>query len=165
MEKIKIGQIVNTVGLRGEMKVYSYAESPDRFEKLSKIFLENEEYRIETVRYKNKMPIIKVVGIDSLDVAESHKSVYVYMAQEDLEPLSPGEYYIKDLLGSQVVDEKGNPIGILEDISTATTQKLYKIKREDGRPVYIPGVSQFILEKNPEEKRITVRLPKGLLEL
>lgn len=165
MEKIKIGQVVNVVGLSGEIKIYSYAEDPGRFEKLDRLFLGDELFPVEKVRYKANMPIVKVKGIDDRNGGEKMRGRDVFMAEEDLETLPPGEYYIKDLLGFDVITQQGESLGKLKDISTATAQKLYCVEKKDGKMIYIPGVSQFILEKNIEEKTVKVALPEGLLEL
>jgi 16S rRNA processing protein RimM len=165
MEKIKIGQVVNVVGLSGEVKIYSYAEDPSRFEKLDRIFLGEELYPVEKVRYKANMPIVKVAGIDDRNGGEKMRGRDVFMAEEDLEDLPPGEYYIKDLLGFDVITQEGEHLGKLKDISTATAQKLYCVEKKDGKMLYIPGVPQFILEKNVKDKIVKVALPKGLLEL
>ena len=153
------------VGLSGEIKVYSYAEDPGRFEKLDRLFLGEEYYTIEKVRYKGDMPILKLTGIDGRDQAEKQRQKDVFMAEEDLEELPKGEYYIKDLLGLDVITTDGNVLGKLKDITTNSAQKLYCVEREDGRMVYIPGVPQFILEKDVEKGTVKVSLPEGLLDL
>ena len=59
-----MGKIVNVVGLKGEVKVYSYTDRNERFEELESIWLENKVYNIENVRYQNKVVILKLEGIN-----------------------------------------------------------------------------------------------------
>lgn len=165
MEKIKIGQVVSAVGLSGEIKIYSYAEDPGRFEKLNRLFLGEDLFLPETVRFKGDMPILKVFGIDDRDGAEKVRGRDVFMAEEDLEELPEGEYYVKDLLGFDVVTLEGEFLGKLKDIMTDTPQKLYCVERKGGKVLYIPGVPEFIREKNVEDRTVRVVLPEGLLEL
>lgn len=165
MEKVKIGQAVNVTGLSGEIKVYSYAEDPSRFGKLDRLLLGDDVYRVEKVRYKGDMPILKLEGVDDRNMAEKLRTRDVFMFEEDLEELPAGEHYIRDLLGFTVITAEGEVLGRLKDISTSTAQKLYCVEKEGGGMLYIPGVPQFILEKNIEEGIIRVSLPEGLQEL
>ena len=91
MDKIVIGKIVNVVGLKGEVKVYSYAEEPDRFERLEKIFLgteeKNTEYAVAKVRYKGDMVILTLDGVTDRNAAEALKGSMVLMDEADLEEL------------------------------------------------------------------------------
>ncbi len=73
MDKIKIGQAVNVVGLKGELKVYHYSDYKERFEELKKVYLGNILYRISGVRYIKDMVILKLDGIDDRTEAEKHR--------------------------------------------------------------------------------------------
>ncbi|MGI6735746.1 MAG: ribosome maturation factor RimM [Anaerovoracaceae bacterium] len=165
-ERILIGTVIRAVGLRGELKLRSYAEDPRRFEKLTHLYLRDTAYPILRVRRQKGMPVVLLDGIDSRDAAESLRGCDVEMDAAELEETSPGEYYIRDLLHADVVLEDGRPLGILEDIRTDSPQPLCCIRlREDGRLIYLPGVPAFIRAVEAEKGRVTVRLPKGLLEL
>ena len=102
-EYIELGQIVNTRGLRGELKVNSFSEDPKRFEKLKKILVKtkqgNVEYEIERVGYNKNQVILKLKGIDHIDYAEKLRNCMIIIHRNDLEPLKPGQYYIVDLKG------------------------------------------------------------------
>ena len=67
--RIKIGKVTAASGLKGEVRVYSYTENNDRFEKLEKIRLEEDEYRIEKVRFQKNMVILKLAGISDRNAA------------------------------------------------------------------------------------------------
>ena len=134
MEKIIIGKVVNVVGLKGEIKVYNYAEEKERYETLDKVFLgkegrggktpQIEEYSIEKVRYKDHMVILKLEGINDRNQAEAMRDYMVYMDESDLEELPEGVYYIKDILGFDVVSDNGEHLGVLKDVLTNTSQKV-----------------------------------------
>ena len=91
MERIKIGQIVNAVALRGEVKIYNYSDL-ERFEELDTVILVNRkkqsrEFEIESVRYLKNLPIVKFKGINDRDKAEALKDFEVYITEDDLREL------------------------------------------------------------------------------
>ena len=168
MGKIVIGKIVNAVGLKGEVKVYSYAEQPDRFEKLEKIFLGTEKKSsvsdIVSVRYKGDTVILALDGITDRNAAEALKGSMVLMDEEDLEELPEGVYYIKDLIGMKVVSDRGVELGILKNVNTNTAQRVYEVDRPGKPDILIPGVDEFILDTDMENRVITVKVIEGLYE-
>ena len=164
MEKIKIGKIVNVVALKGEVKVYTYSE-PYRYEELDSVYVENEKRNIEKVRFQGNMVILKLSGIDDRNAAEAQKEKYLYITEDQLPELPEDEYYIRDLVGMDVVSESGEKYGVLSDVLQNTAQDVYEVKRENGKQLLIPGVKEFILDVNMEEKKIIVRLPDGLLDI
>lgn len=168
MDKIVIGKIVNVVGLKGEVKVYSYAEEPDRFERLEKIFLgteeKNTEYVVTKVRYKGDMVILTLDGVTDRNAAEALKGLMVLMDEADLEELPEGVYYIKDLIGMKVVSDSGVELGTLKDINTNTAQRVYEVARPGKPDILIPGVDEFILDTDIDNRVITVKVIEGLYE-
>ena len=186
-EFICIGQIVNAVGLKGEVKIYSYAASDELFQTIDGLYLGGKPkgalkpdvrgkeaavpaadltwQDIESVRYKGITPILKLSGLPDRTAAEGCQFRYVYIRTSQLPKLPEGEYYVHELTGLSVHEEDGTLLGTLEDIRTDTPQKLYVIRRTTGEELLLPGVPAFIRDQDPEEGRITVRLPEGLLDL
>ena len=164
MERIKIGQVVNVVGLKGELKVYHYSDYKERFEELEKIYLENILYQISGVRYMKDMVILKLQGVDDRTAAETHKGKDVYIDKSDVRELPEDTYYIFDLIGLKVIDESGALIGALCDVIQNSAQDLYEIERENKGKFLIPAVEEFILKIDMESRTMTVRLIEGLLE-
>lgn len=161
-EKIQIGKIVNAVGLRGEVKVYNYSDQ-GRFDMLDKILVEDKEFEIEKVRYQNNMVILKLEGINDRNAAEELKNKYIYILEKDLPSLPEDTYYIRDLIGMDVVDAEGSNIGLLCDVIQGTAQDLYEVKLKNGKLGYIPAVQEFVQDIDLENKVITVKLMEGLL--
>ena len=96
MEKIKIGKIVNAVALRGEVKVYHYSDSKERFEELDQVIVErkgkSQVYEIEKVRYQKDMVILKLKGVDDRNAAEALKESDVLITEADLKELPEDEH-------------------------------------------------------------------------
>ncbi|HPD90205.1 MAG TPA: ribosome maturation factor RimM, partial [Bacillota bacterium] len=107
MDKIIIGKVVNTVGLRGEIKVYSYAESLERFQRLSQVFVGEESFDVENVRFHKNTAILKLRGIDSPEEGEKRRGEDVLFPAEELEDLPEDTYYIRDLIGISVYRREG----------------------------------------------------------
>ena len=192
MEKIKIGKIVNAVGLKGEVKVYSYAGENDRFEKLDRIIAGSSqsgsgqsgsgqeggakraackkpqsdmEFEIEKVRYQKNMVILKLRGVDDRNQAEALKDMDVFITEDDLEELPDDTFYVRDLIGCQVVDiNDGKKLGVVSDLIQNSAQDIYQIDLAEGGQTLIPAVEQFIKNVDIENKTITVSLIPGLID-
>ena len=161
---IKIGEVVNVVGLRGEIKIYPYCESNQRFETLSKLYLNDRLVNIQQVRYKDNLVILKLQGIDDRTAAEACKGKEVFMDEADLEALPQGTYYIKDILGFQVEDKTRGVVGILKDVLDHGAQNLFVIKKENGGELLVPAVEEFFTGVDFERKTVLVDLIEGMYE-
>ena len=164
MDKIKIGQVVNVVGLKGELKVYHYTDYKERFEELTKIYLDNTLYKISNVRYMKDIVVLKLMGIDDRTEADKQRGKDLYIDIEDRRVLPEDTYYIFDLVGLKVVDENGAAIGTLCDVIQNTAQDLYEIEMENKNKFLIPAVEEFILNIDMNSRTMTVRLIEGLIE-
>ena len=162
---IKIGKVTGAQGLRGEVRVYSYAENNDRFEKLDKVWLGDEEHIIENVRFHKNLVILKLDGITDRNAAEKVRNREVFMGEDELEQLPEGEYYVKDLIGLEAVDTEGSTIGKVTDILQNTPQDVYEIEKKDGKKALIPAVPDFLKKIDIEKGVIVFDPAEGLLDL
>ena len=163
---LEIGQIVNTRGLRGEVKVNSFSQDSKRFEKIDVIYIkENNElksYKIEKVTYNKNQVILKLENINHIDYAEKLRNKYIYVKKSQLEDLPEGVYYISDLIGLDVYDEKNNYLGKVDDIFSTKSNDVYVIKNELGVNRLLPGTDEVIKNIDLDNKKIVVNLIKGL---
>ena len=164
MDKIKIGQVVNVVGLKGELKVYHYTDYKERFEELSKIYLDQAVCQIAGVRYMKDMVILKLEGINDRTAAEAQKGKDLFIDKDDVRVLTEDTYYIFDLIGLKVVLENGDMIGTLCDVIQNSAQDLYEIEMENKKKFLLPAVEEFILKIDMSSRTMTVRLIEGLIE-
>lgn len=163
--RIKIGKVTGAQGLKGEVRVYSYAENNDRFEKLDKVWLGDEEHIIENVRFHKNLVILKLDGITDRNAAEKVRNREVFMGEDELEQLPEGEYYVKDLIGLEAVDTEGSTIGKVTDILQNTPQDVYEIEKKDGKKALIPAVPDFLKKIDIEKGVIVFDPAEGLLDL
>lgn len=165
MEKIKIGKIVNTVGLKGEVKVYNYSDSIEIYETIESIYVEDRLTVIENIRAQKNMVILKLEGADDRNAAEALRGKELYITEDDLPELPEGQYYVRDLIGMSVTEEDGNLLGHVTDVLQNTAQDIFEVESENGKKLLIPKVDQFVLDIDAEKREITVRLIEGMLDL
>lgn len=167
MEKfLELGQIVNTKGLKGEVKVNSFSEDSTRFERIKKIFLkkknELKEYEIQKVGYSKNQVILKFKGIDTIEQAETLRNTYILVDRDSLEKLPEGVYYIADLIDLEVYTQENILIGKVEDIFSTGSNDVYVVKDEEGKEKLLPGIDEVIKQIDIENKKIIVNLIEGL---
>lgn len=163
----RIGQIVNTQGLKGEVRVYPYVDDINRFDDLESFYLDknfNNEYEVERVRYKGNMVIMKIKGIDSVEMAEKIKTKNLYISREDSVDLDEDEFFIADLIGIEVFTVSGEKVGILKDVLQYSANDVYVVKDDNDKEYLIPSTMKFVPEINLEEKKMIIDPIKGMLD-
>ena len=165
-KKLEVGQIVNTHGIKGEIKVVPFTDDISRFDKLKKVYVktkkENKLYQIEGVRYHKNMVLLKLQGIDNPEQAELLKNSFLEIDWEDAVPLKEGTYFIADLIGLEVYTDEGNLLGKVDDIYNTGANDIYVVKDELGKTILLPGIKDVIKQVILDEK-IIVHLIPGLL--
>jgi len=164
MEKIKIGKIVNAVGLKGEVKVYNYSDSEEIYEITPSIYVGDKLLDIENVRMQKHMVILKLAGINDRNAAEAAKGTELFITEADLPELGEGEFYVRDLIG-MTVTEDDTVLGKVTNVLQNTAQDVFEIERENGKQLLLPRVDEFVLDIDLDTREIKVKLPEGLLDL
>ena len=177
-ELILIGEIVSAVGIKGEVKAKCFSESPNRFKKLSEIILcregENDKNRegVNVIRYKlessraiGHMVAIKLKDIQDRNEAERLIGYKIYISEDQLEKLPEDTYYVRDLIGLNVLDIDDNKVGRVIDVLQNTAQDVYVIKREvgDGPDILVPAVKEFVKEVNVKSGFIKIAFIEGMI--
>ena len=161
----RIGQIVNTQGLKGEVRVYPYVDDINRFDELENFYLDknfNQEFEAERVRYKGNMVIMKIKGVDSVEMAERLKTKNLYVSRENSVDLDEDEFFIADLIGLDVFTVAGEKVGTLKDVLQYSANDVYVVKGD--KEYLIPSTLKFVPEINIEEKKMIIDPIKGMLD-
>lgn len=159
MELIEIGQIVNTHGIKGEIKLNPWTDDLYDIEDLDALSFENgDELKLERARVHKNTVIIKIKGIDNINDAEKLKGKILFTEKT---PLPEGRYYIKDLIGLTAV-ENNTEIGTLTDVFNTGANDIYEIKTTEGKKIYLPVIDGVIDDVDLENKKIYVTIPEGL---
>lgn len=159
-----IGKIVNTHGVKGEVRVLPSTDDVKRFGKLKEVKVENRTmttYEIETVRYHKNFVLLKFKGIDTMNEAELLKNSLLKIDRKDALPLKKDEYYQCDLYGLRVVTDTGRDLGKLTDILMTGSNDVYVVRNEE-KEILIPAIKQCILKVDLEVGEMLIHLLEGL---
>lgn len=163
----EIGQIVNTFGIKGMVKIKPFTENLEQFEELERIYIKNKkskkEYKIQEVKYHKQMVIIKFEGVENPEEADLLRGSYVLINRKDAKPLEEGTYYIVDLLGLEVYTDENILLGKVEDIYNTGSKDIYVVKDNLGKQVLLPGIEDVIKKVDLENKKIIVHIIPGLM--
>ena len=161
-----IGDLVNTQGIKGEVRVVPCVDDVTRFELLDRVYIDKKgiitDYEVENVRYHKQFVLLKLKGIDDMTSAERLKGSIVKITEDMAIPCEEGEYYIRDLYDMIVVTDKGEELGVITDILFTGANDVYVITPEKGRDILIPAIKQVVLDVDVENKKMTVKLLEGL---
>lgn len=168
VEYLRIGKIVNTMGIKGEVKILPLTDNPDRFNKLKWCFVENrgeqKEINIEAIRFHKNFVIAKFQGIDDMNTAQRLKEAYVLVDRQNAVKLKKDEYFICDLIGLEVYTIENEFIGTIKDVITTGSNDVYVIQTEEGKEILIPAIKQVVKEVSIENKKMLVEMMEGLME-
>lgn len=161
---VVIGEIVSPFGRRGEVKVLPHTDFPERFERLNEAYTGREKtggqvLKIESVRYHKAVIIIKFAGIDDISAAETLRGAKIYIRESELMPLEEDEYYIRDIIGLEVVTTEEEHLGKVTEVLRLPAHDVYVTDR-----AMIPAVKEFIVSIDLREKKIVVRPVEGLVQ-
>ena len=134
-ERLKIGQIVNTVGLKGFVRVVPYTDDNTRFELLKSVYLVDKKhykkYDIEEVKYQKNLVYLKFKNINTIEQAEELRNFYIEIDRKDAVKLPENSYFIVDLIGLEVYNiENKELLGKIEDVFSTKSNDVYVIKNE-----------------------------------
>lgn len=168
MEYLKIGVIVNTFGIKGELKIKSYTDfDEERFGKGKEIYIkENDEYfkfEIVKMRYHKDMLLIALKDKEDINLVEKYKGLEVYANSKDVHKLAEGEYYFFELAGLDVYDMDNKCIGKVLKVEEGLAHNNLRVELLDGSVRLVPFVDAFIHKVDLERKRMWIKVIDGLL--
>jgi 16S rRNA processing protein RimM len=161
---LEIGQIVNTHGLRGDVKVMPWCDDPEIFHELEYVLIDDKEFVIEKSSIHKNMVLLKLEGINHINDAESYRNKVLYVPREDLGELPEGTYYICDLLGCDVETDTGRPLGKVCDIIKTGSNDVYVVEDESKKQTLIPVIDEVIKTVDIDGKKIVITPLKGLID-
>ena len=163
----EIGQIVNTFGIKGFVKVNPFTDDMERFEELESVLVEKNkeliEMKIEEIKYHKNQVLIKFKGIEDINMAEKYKGCYIRINRKDARKLPKDTYFIADLIGIKVYDDNGNLLGKVDDIYNNKSHDIYVVKNDLGKQILLPSTKEVIKQIDIDNDRIVVHLIEGLV--
>lgn len=162
-DKFEIGKIVNTFGIKGEVKILPYTEDVNSFKKMKHIYVNDLKIKIQSVKFHKNFVILKLEGIDDMTSAENLRNSMIKIERKK-EKLPENTYYIKDLIGLEVITDDGvNTLGVVKDIYNTGANDIYTIETKEGKEILLPAIKEVIKEVDIENRKIIVHILKGLI--
>ena len=166
MEYVNIGKIVNTFGIKGELKVASNTDFvEERFKKGSTVYIGEEHLPFTVLNHREHKGFLLVSFRDHEDInlVERYKNMMIYKSKDDIKPLKKGEYYFSDLKDLEVYVEDRHVGKVLKVEEGVRHNYLRILKEEDGKEYLVPFMDVFVQGVDLDQKRIDVIKMEGLL--
>lgn len=156
---LEAGIIVNTHGIKGEVKIQPWADSADFLKGFKYLYIDGKPYELLSGKVHKECLIAELSGVSGVNEAMVMKNKVVSIDREDAK-LPKGDFFIQDLIGAIVVDESGKELGKLTDVLELPSSNVYVVTGE--REILIPAVPQFIIKTDVNAGLVTVRLIEGM---
>lgn len=166
MEYIETGEIVSVHGIKGDVKVYPWADSPKFLESFGEFYIQKnnsyEKLTAQEVRVHKNVVLVKFDGIDTVEVARTFIGKTVFVDKSKIE-LKEGSYFITDLIGCEVINaENEETVGVVIDVDNFGASDIYTIKTEKGETHLFPAVKEFIISTDIIAKKIKINIIEGM---
>lgn len=157
---LEAGKIVGTHGVRGEVKIQPWANSPEFLCAFPALYIDNTPVRVISARIHKTCVIVLFDGINDVDGAVLLKNKTVFIDRHDVD-LKDGEHFLTDLIGLSAIDvQTGEMLGRITEILPLQPNNVYVIK--GAREILVPAVPEFVKEINVEAGRVTFKLLEGM---
>ena len=163
VDLIEFGKIVNTHGLKGEVKVYSYTDNANNILKLKKVYVAGIKYDVQSMKPFKNMFIMKLKGIESIEDTKLLIDKMCFREIVSGESNDVDGYFIKDLIGLDVIDEAGKHIGTLKEVFNTGANDVYEVVLEEGKSIYLPAIKQVVKEIDIKSRTMVVEIMEGLM--
>ena len=156
LQFIEAGEIVTTHGVKGEVKVLPWLDSPEDLCDFERCRISGKEYTMESCRVQKTCNLVKLSGVDTMEDAQAMRGKVIELYREDISD----EVIFADELKGVEVYTNGEKIGIIKDVLDYPGNSVYVVKGE--YEYMIPAVKQFILATDLEANRMEVTLIQGM---
>jgi 16S rRNA processing protein RimM len=167
MDYTIVGKIINTHGIKGEVKVYPLTDDIQRFDHLKEAFIGNDKVVVNVagVKYHKGSVILKFKEFDDINQVLKYKDSYIFVSDENRVILPENHYFIYDLIGCKVIDTSGNTIGDLKDVLQGYSNDVYVVEdKVNFKEHLIPAVKEFVKQVNTNDKVIVIDPIEGMIE-
>ena len=165
-EMIEIGKIVNTHGLRGEVKIVPWLDYPEVFEAFDHVYTEGcaQRYDVKSVRYQKANLIVAFDGVDRVEAAEKLKNKVVTVEKSYFYDLPDGTYLVADIIGLRATDGETD-YGVVTDVFSTGSNDVYVIEKNGKKPLLLPIIDGVVDEVDLDGGIIKINIPDGLLDI
>lgn len=165
-DMFQVGIITSPHGVKGEVKVFPTTDDNNRFRKLKECFIEykgeKKPAKVRSCKFFKNMVILGFEEYESMNDVEKLRQCKIFVDREHAVALEEDEYFIADLIGISVIDDRDNSLGKLEDVIETGANDVYVVKNDNGEELLIPAIKDCILEVNMNEGIMRVHLLKEM---
>lgn len=164
---LEVGQIVNTYGIKGFVKVVPLVDNNNQFKSFKTLYIQDKkgitsELNIEEVKFSKNLVLLKFKGIETIEQAEELRNYYLQAKRSDIK-LEKGAYFIVDLIGLDVYTEEGTLLGKLKEVLQPGANDVYVVENEAKKQILLPVIPDVVKNIDIEGKKIIVKLMAGLI--
>lgn len=162
---LEIGKVVSTHGLRGELRVDPWCDSPQFLCQFKTLYLKKGETKLSVSSRPHKtIAIVKAKGIDTIEEAEKLRGRILYINRSDAR-LAPGEYFIQDLMGLDVIDiDTSKSYGKITDVLKTGANDVYQVTDEKKKEYLIPVIDDVVKEIDINGGKVLIKPLKGIFD-
>ena len=165
MELIKAGKIVNTHGIRGDIKIDVWMNDARDLCDIPTLYIDGKPFAVTAARAQRAVAIVHLKGIDTIEMAETMKGREISIEKTD-DLLDEGEYFIEDIIGCEVFDvDTDEHYGVIVDVYPGIANDAYEIRLKSGKQVLFPVIKEVIIDTDIEAKTIKIRPLGGMFEI
>lgn len=166
-EFLEVGQIVGTHGVRGELRLNPWADSPEFLKQFKTLYYDGrgeKSVKVIAARPHGNVVILKLDGIETVEAASAMRNRVMYIRRADAK-IADGSYFIEELIGCKVFDADDESIcyGTLDDVSETGANDVWHIKN-DGREYLIPAIPDVVINADVANDRIIIRPLRGIFD-
>lgn len=166
---LRVGVITSTHGIRGEVKVFPTTDDPNRFKKLKECQVQVKDevihLTVQSVKFFKQFVILKFKEFDNINEIEKLVKKDLFVTRDNAVKCEPGEYFICDLIGMDVVSDEGVTLGKLTDVLETGANNVYEVTTPEQKQILLPVIDQCILSHDMDNRIITVHVMNGLLDI
>ncbi|MGL4740678.1 MAG: ribosome maturation factor RimM [Sarcina sp.] len=164
IEFLRIGQIINTHGVMGDVKVMPLTDDISRFKGLKEVYLNKQLVKVENVKFLKDKVVLKLEGINSMNEAEKYKfkRPYLEVLRKDAVDLPEDTFFIADLIDCVVKDTEDFEYGKISDVIKTGSNDVYWVK--GNKEILVPVTKEFVYDINIDEKLVIIRPSKEWLD-
>ena len=156
LQFVEAGEIVTTHGVRGEMKILPWGDSPEFLLDFERVRIAGADYKVESCRVQKTCNLLKVKGIDTVEAAQAMRGKTVEVYREDCDPEL---IFAAELIGVQVFED-GRLLGKITQVLDYPGNKVYVVKGE--HEYMIPAVKAFVLDTDMANETMQVKTIEGM---
>ena len=166
-EYLELGQIVGTHGVRGEIRLNPWCDSPEFVRQFKTLYFDahgNKSVKVVSSRVHGNVALLKLDGVDSVESASALRNKILFMKRADAK-IDDGSYFIAELVDCRVIDADDESVeyGVLSDVSETGANDVWHIKK-DGREYLLPAIPQVICDVDVKDGIIKIRPLKGIFD-